>query len=672
MASLRRLWLAPLLSVLLAAPAAADLKTTGPNGTLAFTRALTAAGTNWGLGGMPDIDQARGSDAAGTKVGLPNGGYMYCVPTTGMDLLGYLADRGFAGSLGVPSKDWTDPKNFNEMTVLLAQLGGEMGTSPTDGTSGSGFNAAMANRLAKSQIGSIQTTAYSVDTAFQAPTVADAIESGGDGDLLAATIGFYADETQGGKTYKRRVGGHEFAVIGAQASKLLMGGTLFTRDPATIYTADTTQGAYATDSHSISPITANFVYADENGVDQKFSTTLGRWDGSATTLYEGFTRIVPKTTWIGLGKKLERVKAFNLVPDPGPLKQVYEVPGDGSVRSLALSAVSDRPAFLVNGSSNVYELNPITGASSKLASVPGARALTFGGAAQRLFVGTADKLVALNRSGKVIATHKLTGPVQALSYDEVNDHLAAISSGRLMLFNGGLAQLGARALPAIQGGSGAPLLAFAPKGRVVLAKSGQSAFNQSAPNAVASAKVVTKPPSLTVRRRGFQGGGKVSSLQVDDLAQVIATVNGRVHVFTSSGRRVTGSPFDGLAGRVLAVTRSLDTTAGTPFFKTLDRTVGPPPGVPPDTPAKPDLVIENVPNSNAYVVRNVGLAAAGPFSVQSTDPTGGGVTQRVPNGLAPGAQVALGRGCVTGRSWAADSLAEVAETNEANNSFTCP
>src|SRR6478735_3111409 len=104
-----------LSALVCAAPAAAAPDTVGPNGPLAFQKQFTNFGVSWSLEGVPDIDQARGTNASGTKVGLPNGGSMYCVPTTGMDFLAFLADRGFGGSLGVPSKDWTLATHFNEM-----------------------------------------------------------------------------------------------------------------------------------------------------------------------------------------------------------------------------------------------------------------------------------------------------------------------------------------------------------------------------------------------------------------------------------------------------------------------------------------------------------------------------------------------------------------------------
>jgi len=661
-------------------PAYAVLDTDGPNGPLTFTKQVSAAGVSWSMTGVPDIDQARGTNGSGTKVGLPNNGSWYCVPTTGMDFLAYLADRGFAGSLGVPSKDWTLPAHFNEMSVLLAQLGGEMGTDPQGGTGGDGFVAAMTKRLAKSEIGVVQTYYYVLDSQGGEPTVADVIESGADGDLLAAGIGKYQDEESGGKTLKRRVGGHAFAIVGGESVvKGSKSGTVFTRDPATVYVADTNQGEYTTDAHSVSPVTADFVYEDDNGVDQTYTAERGKWDGSSTTLFEGFTRILPKTTWIGAGKQLERVIPFELIPDPGPLKNIFEVPGDGSVKALALSAATNAPAFLVNGSNNVYELDPLSGESKTLMNLKGARALTFGGPAQRLYIAGSEKLLALNRAGHIVDSKKLSAPIQALDFDEANGRLGGISNGKLLLFNSKLDSLGTRALPAVQKkGSGTPLLAFGPNGGLVLGKAGQGKLFQGKANVArrAGASAV----KVTLKGRQVQGGGKVHGLAVDDLGNVIVSVGGKLRVFGPGGRRLMGSPFEGASGdNVLAVTRSFDNTAGTPFLETLDFTVeGPPPLPPPEEPPpppppdQPDLVISGLQNSSSIVVKNVGKANAGPFDVMIHDAVGRNQTVRFDNGLAAGDQAAVpSQTCMSGRTFAVDSANEVAESNEGNNTHSC-
>src|SRR5438874_6278828 len=72
------------LALLCAASPAQALNTTGPNGPLSFQKQVSPNQIGFALEGVPDIDQARGTNPGGTKVGLPNNGSYYCVPTTGM------------------------------------------------------------------------------------------------------------------------------------------------------------------------------------------------------------------------------------------------------------------------------------------------------------------------------------------------------------------------------------------------------------------------------------------------------------------------------------------------------------------------------------------------------------------------------------------------------------
>src|SRR5262249_42252700 len=135
--------------------------------------------------------------------------------------------------------------------------------------------------------------------------------------------------------------------------------------------------------------------------------------------------------------------------------------------------------------------------------------------------------------------------------------------------------------------------------------------------------------------------------------------------------------FDGLPGNgVVAVARSFDNTAATPFLATLDRTVGPPPPEPPAPPAPPaplaDLVVSGGDNAPPLVARDIGAADAGAFCRRTDTPTAAPQAVRFPAGLAAGAVTAVPRlTCAAGRVFTVDSSAEVAESNEANNSFTC-
>ena len=110
---------------------------------LAFT-ATTAHADNYRRYFVPDYDQVRG--AIFDIEGLPNNGSMYCVPTAAMNIMSYIAQRGFpfvppsTGDFGPDA----DTAAYNELTNWLEILGNEMGTSATGGTSGEGAEAGKA------------------------------------------------------------------------------------------------------------------------------------------------------------------------------------------------------------------------------------------------------------------------------------------------------------------------------------------------------------------------------------------------------------------------------------------------------------------------------------------------------------------------------------------------
>ena len=78
---------------------------------------------------MPDFDQKRDT--------LPGGGSAYCVPTSTMNLMGYIGNHGFPEVLP-GSGNWQDPSNYATISALLGVMGSVplMNTDPSTGTTG--------------------------------------------------------------------------------------------------------------------------------------------------------------------------------------------------------------------------------------------------------------------------------------------------------------------------------------------------------------------------------------------------------------------------------------------------------------------------------------------------------------------------------------------------------
>lgn len=559
---------AMLTTVLAADPAAAGIGPVGPNGQIAFETQVSVAANSfsWSLTGVPDIDQVRGADAATGKVGLPNNGKMWCLPTAGMNALAYLADFGY--NTGVASKDWSLPENYSEMSTELADFGTEMGTDPVGGTGGSKLIEAMTARLeaagtiAKSfeAPGVIQFVNYTEGGGWQGPSAQQMALAGLDGAVAFPMIGFYADEPDpdGVGIVKRRKGGHMMTGVGASGllDSPAATATLRVRDPATLYAVNTVQTPYATDPHTVTDATYKFIWFDKDAnVDKTGDRTRGQWDGSETTLWEGYLKIVPNSTWVSFGDKLKRF-AYELVP-PGPGPQLFDVPGKGAVSALALSAATPAPAYLVKGSSQVRSLNPVTGESTNLAKVKGAAELVFGGDSQRLFVAGARKLVALDGvSGEVLSSQRMKKPLAALAFDEGTDQLVGVTAGggKLRLFDQNLSPRGARSIAGL-GGKGEPLLAIGADGGLLLGKSGSSAvFSAKLKTPAGASATAARSRSLGLKRR-FRLKDDIDGLVVDDQGRILVAQGGKLRVFNRKGRTLK-SRFRGRASTVLAVTRS--------------------------------------------------------------------------------------------------------------------
>jgi hypothetical protein len=520
---------------------------------------------------MPDIDQVRGTDASGTgKMGLPNNGKMWCLPTSGMNILAYLADLGYTP--GVASKDWTLDENYNEMSAELLELGEEMNTSPTGGTGGTSFKNAMAARLelAGDKVvsiespGLVQWVNYTVGS-NTGPNIESIAHAGLDGHLVTVVRGKYADEPDpdGEGTVKRRTGGHMMTMVGATATYGSPNGAFTVHDPATEYVVDFVQTPYADDPHTMEQGTFDFIKLDKDTNEDVVSTkTLGVWDGNENRMLEGFYHVVPNTTWVQMkdpGKDLKRMRAFEIIPPgPDPVKTRYELPGSNPVSALALSAATPEPAYLIKGSSKVRSLDPVTGDSTLLDKVKGAHALVFGGDSQRLFVAGAKRLVALDGiTGEQLASRRLKQSLGAIAFDERRNLLVGVAAGggKLKLFGAGLRPRGTRGLDGLAG-DGKPLLAIGPGGGLVLGSAGSPGVFSTKLNAKQGPAISSAARRQVDLKRRFRLKGGIRGLVVDELGHIIVAQGGKLKVFTRKGKRLRRSRFRGRAKAALAVTRS--------------------------------------------------------------------------------------------------------------------
>jgi streptogramin lyase len=96
------------------------------------------------------------------------------------------------------------------------------------------------------------------------------------------------------------------------------------------------------------------------------------------------------------------VHPIKLVGDDSPVQSDYvSFPsGDGAaITDVAISPEGTKHVYLTDSSDTVWQVDSLTGRSAPLATVSRPEKLVYGGPEQRLFVLTADQLVALGRDG---------------------------------------------------------------------------------------------------------------------------------------------------------------------------------------------------------------------------------------------------------------------------------
>ena len=251
---------------------------------------------DWGykINNMPDIDQRR--DHLGFVFGLPNKGAEYCVPTSAMNLLAYVASHGYPGV--VPGdNDWTatNKGQYNEMSLFLLFLGGMMGTDPMKGTSGNGITNAMTVFL--------DPTLFAVDNIYASKTFCPVIKDLG----MMAIQGRLVDPVIGWYTYPDtplphgRSGGHQVTMSEVDSGSQFLSGLtqIGIRDPANDSFNLFAQSPYATDTYNTEDVQGFF-----GDLSTVWPRTQTRIIGYGSAYIDGALVVKPKVALVQQGHGL--------------------------------------------------------------------------------------------------------------------------------------------------------------------------------------------------------------------------------------------------------------------------------------------------------------------------------------------------------------------------------
>jgi hypothetical protein len=89
--------------------------------------------------GVPDFDQKR---AVGLRPfpphrpGLPNNGSLYCVPTSTVNRMAYIASNGYPAAIDGPVQDWRHDSSYEAVTEYIRDMGDLMSTDAWSGGTG--------------------------------------------------------------------------------------------------------------------------------------------------------------------------------------------------------------------------------------------------------------------------------------------------------------------------------------------------------------------------------------------------------------------------------------------------------------------------------------------------------------------------------------------------------
>jgi hypothetical protein len=475
---------------------------------------------------VPDIDQRRADSA--TVTGLPGDGALYCVPAAAMNFFAFLAYHPVAPvpEPGQQAQNWqtSTPMVYNDMTANLELLGSMMGTDPVTGTTGFGGQAGMEQWLDDNGMNEafLVSLFYAVGT--YSPRMTELAQAALDGAYVMPNMGFYtnADDDDEPKT---RAGGHVVSLVGAAGDFALDTQVMVMHDPDNM-SSWTTQASFFRKQVQTQDVTGTF-----DGNVRTQSRVLDYRDGSA--YIDGYQTI--RYNWaLILNKYYHYVAAMHpfVHPEDEVTKRYDPV---GRVTDLAMHPERTRHPYLVEGSDTVWQLDTLTGESSRLASFEQPKALEFGGGEQSLYLLLKGQLVALDWDGRQKQRVSLREELDQIAWDEKNEQLLGLSlrSGKLLRFDTNLALLGSVDLRAIPGGGKAHMSVAPRTGVVWILREGASAALRLSRDAdVVPLEGVLRAESLAVGQNGF--------VYVNDGGQIVA--------FDALGRRERRSAFNGLPG----------------------------------------------------------------------------------------------------------------------------
>lgn len=500
---------------------------------------------------VPDLDQRR-TTAEPFVEGLPNGGKMYCVPTSTMNWMTYIANHGYPNLL--PGPGYWGPETppvmpqYAEMTNALQMMGQLMNTDPEEGTAG----ATQAIELWLGTSGQVEDFVVSHYNASgnYSPSFPDMTFSAISGSLVIAVVGWYktfenlspetkalmialGEDTNG----LIRDGGHAVSMV--KATRDDFGEQrIGVNDPASPKNTSTTdQSPFATDVHEV---VAELHKFDGN------TRVQGKVAGIGSAAYlDGYYAIRPKKGLAADQNFLIYLDPVQLLGDGFPTEPVVKTflsATGGKIVDLALHPELTKHPYLIENSNTIWQLDVLTGRSIRFATVGNPKKIVFGGPDQNLFVLLPEHVISFGPDGRQKETSHLREPLADIAYDKLGNRLVGLSArgNKLFFFDSALNILDSEVLemePCIQ----PPSITIDPATAAVW-------LHCEGSNRLTRVNFGEDDRTTEMTQVTLEGLRNPVGLTVDDRGHLFINDGGLVYEFEANGNPAERSRFAGLRG----------------------------------------------------------------------------------------------------------------------------
>lgn len=353
------------------------------------TATAHAGGLDYQIKYVPDFDQKRGPGPG--IPGLPNNGGCYCMPTSCINWVAFLTNRGYP-QLGPPG-NWQNADRYNLITAALDDLGADMGTDPGGpnpndppnnfpcGTGGDEATASLINDFNALTPGKFVVTMYYADDTY-APRYTTLVNAMLGGGLVLLRYGHYEEVVVpllGVPAYARD-GGHIMSLTGVQGYNQ-PGVRVRFRNPSSDESPDvlTAQSTFSTEDSGVQNVTTSF--------SGKMRTQTRLLDVSTNPKFiDGYIQIKPK---FGLtvpdccnNLQMNAINPILAMHGAPPMNASFTSPSGTAILDVEIHPELNR-YFLITASrsstaAKLWAIDPLTSASTQIMTLTTPSGMVFG------------------------------------------------------------------------------------------------------------------------------------------------------------------------------------------------------------------------------------------------------------------------------------------------------